>query len=73
MMEIKDNMARKKTDLIGTVFLSMKAISLVQTDIQFKLKKGLEVCIYKHTTVSLSIYYIFKPVIPTPITFIFLP
>jgi hypothetical protein len=43
MMDIKDSMARKKTDLIGTVFLSMKSISLVQTDIQFKLKKGLEV------------------------------
>ena len=42
MMILKDSIASKKGDLIKTVFSSMKAIASVQTDIQFKLKKGLE-------------------------------
>jgi hypothetical protein len=42
MMVLKDSIASKKGDLIKTVFSSMKAIASVQTDIQFKLKKGLE-------------------------------
>ena len=42
MMILKDSIASKKGELIKTVFSSMKAIASVQTDIQFKLKKGLE-------------------------------
>ena len=42
MMILKDSIASKKGELIKTVFASMKAIASVQTDIQFKLKKGLE-------------------------------
>ena len=40
MMEAKETVAQRKGDLVGSVFSSMKAIASVQTDIQFKLKKG---------------------------------
>jgi Autophagy protein ATG17-like domain len=42
MIALKDTVAAKKAELVGTVFGTMRAIASVQTDIQFKLKKGLE-------------------------------
>jgi hypothetical protein len=41
MMEIKDNQfAAAKRDATNTVISTMRAVAAMQTDIQFKLKKG---------------------------------
>ena len=43
MMELKDDIAARKASLMTTSAAIMRSVATVQTDIQFKLKKGMEV------------------------------
>jgi len=42
LMELKDEVARRKAALTASAAATMRAVAAVQTEIQYKLKKGLE-------------------------------